>query len=190
MTTPEIKTFPCPQCKGSGRITSSYRPPRECDICQGGIVTIDRDAIKSALISTQGRNKGRFRRSRPKLPWDDGVYGAAYCWRMIRFDIGADMTMPVMAPGYAGSPGKELTAALDEVTQSVGVELFGAAAMLRGTARWHGAWTGDYRLADALGVGVGTVGTDIGGIEDSPEYWAEQSAASVADELTAPAQTE
>ena len=190
MTTPGIKTFPCPACKGSGRIIYSYRPSRVCDTCQNGTVTVDHEAIKNALISTQGLNKGRFRRSRPKLPWDGGVYGAAYCWRMLRFDVGADMTMPVMAPGYVGDPGKELKAALDAVTQSIGTELFGAPAMMRGSARWYGALSGDYRLANALGVGAGVVGTDIGGIADSPEYWAEQPAAAVAQALTAPAPAE
>lgn len=190
MTAAETKTYPCPQCKGRRRIVYSHRPARECDTCQGGTVTLDREAIKNALMSTQGRNKGRFRRSRPKLPWEGGVYGAAYCWRMIRFHTGRDMTMPMAAPFYVGNPGRQLTAALDAIAESIGAELFGDLVMMRGGARWHGALTGDYRLADALGVGTGTVGTDIGGIEESPEYWAEQPAAAVADALTTPALAE
>lgn len=190
MTASDPKTFPCHGCGGLGRILYNDRPSRECGLCRKGTITVERGAIMDALISTQGRNKGRFRRSRPKLPWDGGVYGAAYCWRMIRFDTGRDMTMPVMAPYYVGNPGKELTAALDAVAESIGAELFGQAAMMRGTARWAGALTGDYRLADALGVGAGTVGTDIGGIDESPEYWAEQPPADVADALSTPAPAE
>lgn len=187
MTPSDPKTFPCPECKGTTRVIYSHRPSRPCTLCTAGTVTVDRNAIKDTLISTRGANKGRLRRSRPALPQDGGVYGAAYCWRMIRFDVGADMTMPMAAPFYVGNPGKEITAALDEASDALGAELFGKAAVLRGAARWHGAMTGDYRLADVLGVGVGTVGFDIGGITESPEYWSEQPAAAVAAVLDAPA---
>jgi hypothetical protein len=189
-TTLAPKTFECPCCRGRGRILYSHRPSRVCGLCQDGKVTIDPEAIKQALISTQGRTKGRFRKSRPPLPEDGGVYGAAYVWRMIRFDTGADMTMPVMAPLYVGFPGKDITAALDQVSDRLGTEMFGFAATLRGAARWTGALTGDYRMADALGVVRGSVGTDIGGVEESPEYWANQPADALGDALTAPALTD
>ena len=186
MSSIQPQTFTCPDCHGTIELVSQFYPTAPCRLCVGGTVTVDHAKIKAALLSTRGANEGRFRRSRPALPYDGGVYGAAYCWRMIRFDTGADMTLPMNAPFYVGIPGEEITAALDEAVAVIGAELFGKAAMLRGLARWHSAMTGDYRLADALGVGAGTVGSDIGGPQESPEYWSEQPAAELAAFLAAP----
>jgi len=149
-------------------------------MCSGsGSVVIDSEAIAAALVSTRGKSKGKFRSSRPKLPEEGGVYGAAYVWRMIRFDIGQDMTMPVMAGDYVGCIGArtDLTTqvldVLDEITDVVGKQMFGAMTM-RGAAAWgrvlgfEGAEEVYAKVDDLVGIPMGN-GSAIGNEVDSPE---------------------
>lgn len=140
--------FTCPDCQGVGHrvVRGQHRPcPMRCVRDEtAGVhqVCVDADAIRAALLSTRGSNKGRFHKSRPALVEDDGVYGAAYVWRMIRFHAGHDMTIPAMAPFYVGVWGlideisKPLLTALDELADTIGAELFGRPAMFRASARW------------------------------------------------------
>lgn len=199
----------CPECKGMGTIHSEYRPrPRPCGMrCDAGDdavyrVRIDPRAIEAEMVASRGATKGRFRRSRPKLVEDGGVYGAAYVWRMIRFHCGQDMTMPVMAGDYIGCSwviddhGRAVMTVLDGLAETLGQQFFGGGATYRAAARWGVAMYGssapvdpaarevpqkDRRgdevtfgdLAEALGVhGVGD-GLDIGGVDESPEHFVE-----------------
>ncbi len=181
-------THPCPACAGDGR-TAFRTGTRPCRTCRtSGEVTIDPEAIAAALLVSRGRTAGQFRRSRPTLPEDGGVYGAAYVWRMIRFHAGHDMHLPIAATWYVGvwastEATKTVIDTLDTLTDTIGAQLFGKATMMRAAVRWGAALYGGNapvgpdgpaaavtfgQLAEALGVS-GVDGLDIGGVDESPE---------------------
>ena len=172
----EVRQFPCPSC---ARVERLGRPPRDCLNCGNErVVTLDPAAVRAALMSSRD---GRFRRSRPPLPGEKGgVFGAAYVWRMIRFDTGADLHMPAMAGDYVGlgwvsnKTDAPLQQRLDELVDRIGTELFGSVATMRGAAAWGRAlgMDGAARVYDAVESRVGMPmgnGYAVGGRDDSPE---------------------
>ncbi|WP_431976006.1 hypothetical protein [Micromonospora haikouensis] len=186
------KMFACPACAQRRAIA----PRGTCWICGGTkTVTIDAPKIAAAIVASRGPDKGKLRRSRPALPDEhNGVYGAAYVWRMIRFHAGLDMHLPMMAPDYIGigyilaPEDREILDYLDGLTNLLGGRLFGQVQMLRAAARWglalhgdrapsgeDGVWStnGDGltlgQLAAALGVADCGNGLDVGGPNESPE---------------------
>lgn len=182
------REFPCPSCEGEKayRARSEWArksPARSsCRFCaMTGSVTIDPEAIREALLVSRGRSKGTFRRSRPALPGDrGGVYGAAWVWRMLRFDTGADMCLPVMAGDYVGTgwivreADRAVTDHLHAVESVLGVSLFGSARMARGAARWGQALglEGADELSAVVEATVGMPsgnGYAVGGADESPE---------------------
>ena len=100
----------CPDCKGA----ATDRRGRPCATCAGQArVTIDPDAIRRAIRSTQGPNRYHLRQSNCGMR---STFGAQYVWRMARFHGGADTTMPVMcfySIGVYGLIGPEAQAVLD-----------------------------------------------------------------------------
>lgn len=133
------------------------------------------------MVNSRGSDKGKLRKSRPALPnMKNGIYGAAYVWRIIRFDVGQDMCMPVMAYDYVGLIGsvqvedEPLRQHLDTLVDLIGNELFGKIEMMRGAARW-GQVLGFEGADDVAAVVAGTVGmplgngSAIGDMFDSPE---------------------
>lgn len=187
-------TYSCPECRFRARIDQRNREEgvpvrkrRTCPTCSGtGEVTVDPKAIFEALTVSRGAAKGSLRKSRPALPDEPkGVYGAAYIWRMIRFDNGMDMHMPVMAGDYVGLIGmkdeadKPLRLALEALINAIGNVLFGKVAMMRGAAAWGrvlGMEQGEEvyaKVESAVGMPMGN-GYAIGDMEDSPEAAVEQ----------------
>lgn len=176
----EVRQFPCPSC---ARVERLGRDLRDCLNCGNErVVTLDPAAIRSALMSSRD---GRFRRSRPPLPGEKGgVFGAAYVWRMIRFDTGVDLHMPAMAGDYVGlgwvsnKTDAPLQERLDELVDRLGKELFGSVATLRGAAAWGRVLgvDGADRVYDEVDSRVGMPmgnGYAVGGLDDSPEAYAD-----------------
>lgn len=182
-------TFACPECarrermdardRAEGRRVYTHRP---CSYCMGsGTVTVDPQAIANAVTVSRGKAKGTLRRSRPALADEKGgVYGAAWVWRMIRFDSGQDMHMPVMASEYIGiswvkqAEEDDLVKALEALSQSIGESLFGKVAMMRGAASWgrvlgmEGAEEVANKVEELVGLPMGN-GYALGDFTDSPE---------------------
>lgn len=144
-------TYDCPECGFRARVDARARaegrtvyPRRTCPTCGGtSKVTVDPAAILTAVTVSRGPEKGKLRKSRPALPQDKGgAYGAAFVWRLIRFNNGSDLTMPVMAYDYVGLVGLRnpaddaVRAHLDALIDHVGNVLCGKLEMMRGAAAW------------------------------------------------------
>lgn len=183
-------TYACPECGFRERVDEAarregrpVRPRRTCPTCNGTHeVTVDEAAILSAVTASRGPAKGTLRKSRPALPDEKGgVYGAAYVWRMIRFDNGMDMHLPMMAGDYVGLIGtrqesdEPLRQHLDAVIKSIGTTLFGEVAMMRGAASWgrvlgfEGGEEVYAKVEQAVGMPMSANGYAIGDETDSPE---------------------
>lgn len=191
----EPTTFTCPNCasrkrraerdRAEGRAPYTYRDA--CSYCSGtGEVTLDPKAIAEAIVTSRGRAKGTLRRSRPALAADGGVYGAAWVWRMIRFDAGLDLHMPVMATEYVGlswikvAEEQSLQDALEGLSNALGNVLFSKIAMMRGAAAWgqvlgmENAEEVAAKVAAAVGLPMGN-GYAVGDAIDSPEAAVEEA---------------
>lgn len=147
----DVRKYDCPECNfrknvDASRIADGRSVPtrRTCPTCSGaGVVVLDSAAVRSAIVSSRGAQKGLLRKSRPALPSEkNGVYGAAYVWRMIRFNSGLDMHIPVMVGDYAGLIGSlsnsdpVLRGHLHFLVKEFGVELFGVSDSMRGAGAW------------------------------------------------------
>lgn len=175
------RDYSCPGCATNERLRRMYPGDKRfdtCDVCGGsGVATVDPERIRAALTNSR---TGRFRTSRPKRISEGGQWGAYYTWRMIRFDSGQDMTMPVMAPyddSLHGSDAntRQIKGHLDQLVDQLGADFFGRVGMMRGAARWGKALglPGADEVHDAVDRAVGVpsgAGSDVGGFEDSPEF--------------------
>lgn len=143
-------TFGCPYCAFRNRPGRGIEPrPEPCRYCgsplgENGYVTLDLAAILGAIVATRGENKGKLRASAP----DDTVFGARTVWRLIRFHIGADMSLPVMSFDYVGvvgivnGPAEEVIDWCNIASEALAVGLFGARRALTATAAWGRVLTG------------------------------------------------
>lgn len=179
--------FACPNCARMRRSHERYGYEiRPCGFCTDGQVVVDIEAIIETIAPLKN-DRRVLRASRPRAagfdakPGKKPVYGAAYCWRMIRFDSGADMHLPVMAPDYVGvgwstdEADKPLMAHLDAISDAIGNQLYGRVRMLRGAAAWGSAlgFAGAEQVKAAVdrevGMPLSPNGFDVRGADESPE---------------------
>lgn len=133
----------CTRCDGKCVIPDLLNTggTRQCYSCngQGTFPELQEQEIRSRILASQGKNKGKIRASMTST-WGN-MRGseearAYYVWRLARFHGGKDMTMPVMADlMLRGDPFKH---ELDKLSEVVAKEQFGTD--LAGAVRWGRAF--------------------------------------------------
>ncbi len=117
-----METRPCKRCDGVGQVKDFISPHNmiRCRRCNGvgQFEEPDYDDILKHCLSSKGKNKGGVKTSRPSENLGSRVY---YVWRMLRFDTGADVTLPIMAETFIhGDPWvKELGDFASEVAKKL-----------------------------------------------------------------------
>ena len=119
-------TLPCPACEWDSQLT--------CTHCIGrGRVVINEAAIRAAIT---GR-AGSLRSIKPVID----AYGSAYVWRIVRFNLGIDASVPygcfreVGCGDFIGGLQMQILRSLDAIAKRVTNELVGQLPVP--AARWN-----------------------------------------------------